>query len=604
MPLADDWNRRNSLRIRPNKLNLAQGPYFLNRMNLQQDLLKQPPPPLPARPLKLPTSTETTLPNGLVVVVVEDPRLPLVSYRLALRTGDANDPRELPGLTDMLTGLLSEGTESRTSREIADEVARLGATLQAGANSDYTTVAASSLSTFSENILELMADIVLRPVFPENEVELAKQNTKESLKQQRAQPSFLASEMVARVMFGEHPYAVTAPTPESIDATTRDRLVEFHRSQFVANNAVLVVAGDVERDSILRQIEGLFENWRPGDIVANDFAEPPQRASRAAYVVDRPGSAQANIVIANSGITRTSPDYFPMLLMHTVLGANASSRLFMNLREEKGYTYGAYSSLDARRAAGTFRATAEVRTPVTGDSLKEFFYELNRIRNEPVSEKEIADAKSYLTGVFPIRLETQEGLIDQLVQIKMFGLPNNYLELYRNQIQAVTIEQIQDVARRYLNPKEAAIIIVGDGAQLKDQITPYTDDIEFYNTAGKKKTKSTASLDSAMAAAITGNWSLQIDTPLGQSIPATMTVALSNKGLSGEVESEMGNGQLVSATFDGETFAGTVSFDVDGHAIEAQIAGEVSNDQMEGTISLQNATPLSFTGNKKNQPQN
>jgi zinc protease len=562
--------------------------------------MKQPPPPLPARPIKLPTSTETTLPNGLVVVVVEDPRLPLVSFRLAFRTGDANDPRELPGLTDMLTGLLSEGTESRSSREIADQVARLGATLQAGANSDYTTVAASSLSTFSEDILELMADIVLRPIFPENEVDLAKQNTKESLKQQRAQPSFLASEMVARVMFGEHPYAFTAPTPESIDATTRDRLVEFHRSQFVANNAVLVVAGDVDRDSILRQIESLFGKWAPDNIRAEDFPEPPQRVSRTAYVVDRPGSAQANIVIANSGISRTSRDYFPMLLMHTVLGANASSRLFMNLREEKGYTYGAYSSLDARRAAGTFRATAEVRTPVTGDSLKEFFYELNRISNEPVSEKEIADAKSYLTGVFPIRLETQEGLIDQLVQIKMFGLPDNYLELYRNQIQAVTIEEIQDVARKYVKADEAAIIIVGDGAQLKNQITPYTDNIEFYNTAGKKKTKSSASLDSAAAAAaITGDWTLQIDTPLGQSIPATLTVAQGVNGLSGKVESEMGNGNLVSATFDGETFAGTVSFDVDGHAIEAQIAGEVSNEQLEGTITLQNAPPLSFTGNKK-----
>jgi zinc protease len=159
------------------------------------------------------------------------------------------------------------------------------------------------------------------------------------------------------------------------------------------------------------------------------------RAKRTAYLVDRAGSAQSNIVIANSGITRTNPDYFPMLIMHTVLGATASSRLFMNLREEKGYTYGAYSNLDARRTAGTFRATAEVRTPVTGDSLKEFFYELNRIGNEPVSEKELNDAKSYLTGVFPIRLETQEGMIDQLVQIKMLGLPNDYLQNYRDRVQ-------------------------------------------------------------------------------------------------------------------------------------------------------------------------
>jgi zinc protease len=173
--------------------------------------------------------------------------------------------------------------------------------------------------------------------------------------------------------------------------------------------------------------------------------------------------------------------------MHTVLGATASSRLFMNLREEKGYTYGAYSNLDARRTAGTFRATAEVRTPVTGDSLKEFFYELNRIRTEPVSEEEISDAKSYLTGVFPIRLETQEGLIDQLVQIKMLNLPGDYLQTYRDRVQAVTIDDIQRVATKYVKPDEAAIIVVGDGALVAEQIKPYSEEIETYNTAGKRK---------------------------------------------------------------------------------------------------------------------
>ena len=568
-------------------------------MNPQAEFLKQPPPPLPAGQIKLPTASETTLSNGLVVVVVEDSRLPLVSYRLAFRTGDAQDPAELPGLMDMMTGLLTEGTESRTSREIADEVARLGATLQAGANSDYTTVAASSLAIFSENIFELITDVVLRPVFPPNEVELTKQNTKESLKQQRAQPSFLAGEMVARVMFGKHPYSVTAPTPESIDASTRERLVEFHRSTFIANNAVLFVAGDVQQDSILKQVESLFGNWQGGTIAGDDFPRPPQRTSRSAYIVDRPGSAQANIVIANEGITRTSPDYFPLLVMHTVLGANASSRLFMNLREDKGYTYGAYSSLDARRTAGTFRATAEVRTPVTGDSLKEFFYELSRIRNEPVSEKEIADAKSYLTGVFPIRLETQEGLVDQLVQIKMFGLPENYLEIYRDRIQAVTIPQVQEVAMKYVRPDEAALVIVGDAAQLSEQVKPYADEIEFYNTAGKKKDKPTAAAHSPeQAAALAGEWALLIETPLGQSIPAGLVLRNNEKGFAGEVTSEMGNGKLLAATFDGESFAGTISFDIAGHAMEAQIEGQVSNQQMEGSITLQNAPALPFTGSK------
>jgi predicted Zn-dependent peptidase len=174
-----------------------------------------------------------------------------------------------------------------------------------------------------------------------------------------------------------------------------------------------------------------------------------------------------------------------MLLMHTVLGANASSRLFMNLREEKGYTYGAYSSLDARRTAGSFRVSAEVRTPVTEASLKEFFFELDRIRTEPVAAKELDDAKSYLTGVFPIRLETQEGLIEQIVQIKMLGLPNDYLQTYRQQIQDVRVDEMQRVANEYIRPDEAAVVVVGDGAEIKQQVKPFADTMETYNTSGE-----------------------------------------------------------------------------------------------------------------------
>ena len=422
----------------------------------QQNFRSQVPAPLPPRPISIPTRQETTLANGLTLVVVEDTRLPLVSYRLAFRVGGAFDPPEIPGLIDLLAGLMPEGTATRTSKEIADEIARMGASLSAGANSDYTIVAASALTQFNDPVMDLLAEVTLEPSFPENEVALAKQNTKESLRQQRAQPSFLASEMVSRVMFGDHPYSVVAPTPESIDRASRDEFVSFHRSKLVPNNAVFIVVGNVNYDDILKRTESLFSTWKRGEDVVANFPAPPVRTRRTAYLVDRPGSAQSNIVIANSGITRTDPDYFPMLLMHTVLGANASSRLFMNLREDKGYTYGAYSNLDARRSAGTFRSTAEVRTPVTGDSIKEFLYELDRIRREPVSAKEIADAKSYLTGVFPIRLETQEGLTDQLVQIKMLNLPDDYLERYRDRLQAVTVEDIQRIAQRYVKPDEAA----------------------------------------------------------------------------------------------------------------------------------------------------
>jgi predicted Zn-dependent peptidase len=176
-----------------------------------------------------------------------------------------------------------------------------------------------------------------------------------------------------------------------------------------------------------------------------------------------------------------------MLLMHTILGANASSRLFMNLREHKGYTYGAYSNLDARRLAGTFRASAEVRTPVTGASLHEFFYELNRIRDDKVSDEEITNAKSYLTGVFPIRIETQEGLLDQLVAMKMFDLPEDYLRTYSEHVNAVTTDEIQRVAEQYVTPDRAAIVIVGDASEVLDQAKPYAEEIEIYDTEGNKK---------------------------------------------------------------------------------------------------------------------
>lgn len=448
---------------------------------------REMPPPLAPRPLNLPEPFETTLSNGLQLVVIEDRRLPLISIRLAFRSGDANDPANLPGLSDMLSHLLTEGTTTRTSRQIAEEIERLGATLSVGSTSDFTSVAASGLSVFADEILELLADVTLRATFPQNEVDLARENTQQMLIQQRAQPNFLASERMAQVMFGEHPYSRVSPTADMLDALTRDDLLSFRQSTFIPNNAAMIVIGDVEHESLMGRLEEFFGSWSARALRQRSFPSPPQRSARSIYLVDRPGSAQSNIVIANEGLTRTSSDYFPMLLMHTILGANASSRLFMNLREHKGYTYGAYSNLDARRLAGTFRATAEVRTAVTGASLHEFFYELERIRNEAVLDSEITNAKSYLSGVFPIRIETQDGLIDQYVNIKMFDLPDNYLKAYRDQVNAVTTTDIQRVAQRYVTPDRAAIVIVGDAAEVTEQVRPFSEEIEIYDTDGKRK---------------------------------------------------------------------------------------------------------------------
>jgi zinc protease len=452
-------------------------------MTQPEDFRRQPPAPLPPRALNLPAPFETGLANGLRVVIVEQARLPLVSFRLAVRKGDAFDPPELPGLADMLADMLVEGTETRTSRQVAEQVARYGATLSAGASSDYTTVAASSLSAFTDEVIGLFAEVALHPSFPEDELALAKANAQQNLIAQRAQPSFLASEAVARVLFGEHPYSVVSPTPESLEAITRERLLAEHRARFVPNDAVLLVAGDVSRDSVLSRIEELFGGWQPGEVGEPRFPAPPVLEGRTAYVVNRPGSAQTNIVVANRALKRTDPDYFPVLVMHTILGGTASARLFMNLREEKGYTYGAYTQLDARRHAGSFRATAEVRTPVTGASLKEIFYELNRIRSEDVTEKELTDAQSYLAGIFPIRLETQEGLVEQLLQMRMHDLAPDYLETYREKILRVTRADVRRVANAYVTPDSAAVVLVGDAKEVREQAAPYAERIEDFDGA-------------------------------------------------------------------------------------------------------------------------
>jgi zinc protease len=576
-------------------------------MSQTEDFRRQQPAPLPPRPLNIPTPYETVLPNGLRLVIVDDRRLPLVSYRLSFRTGSTHDPKDMPGLTDMMTGMLTEGTESRNSRQIADETARIGATLTAGANSDYTIVAASALAIYGDEVLALMADVVLHPSFPESELDLSRQNTKEDLKQQRAKPSFLAGEMLARIIFGEHPYSVVAPTPESIDAMSREKLVQFHRQTFVPANAVFTVVGDVAREQIIERVTELFGVWPAGESPASDFPAPPERSERTIYLVDRPGSAQSNIVIANLGVTRTNPDYFPLLLMHTVLGANASSRLFMNLREEKGYTYGAYSSLDTRRTAGTLRATAEVRTPVTGASLKEFFYELNRMRDEPVSEQEIKDAKAYLTGVFPIRLETQEGLIDQLVQIKMYGLPDDYLQHYRERISTVTAQDIQRVANRYIMPDRAAIVIVGDAAAVMNQIEPYAQNIELYDTGGKRKELSTlkerleagGAINVEDAAHLLGTWKLEIDTPFGQKLPATLVIAQEGESIGGMVKSSMGEAPLGNLSFDGENFSATLNLEDEDQDSSASVNGSARDGHLSGTLNLPNTPSLPFNGTKE-----
>lgn len=457
------------------------------KTSMTLDFRRSAPEPLSPVSFAIAQPFQTTLNNGLRVIIFENERLPLVSFRLAFHTGDIDDPEGWTGLTSAMTAMLTEGTENHTSVQLAEKIERLGANIGASSSDDFTIISASSLSLYSSEVLGLLSEIVLRPTFPESELDLYRRNTIEHLKFQRSQPSFLAGEQASRLVYGQHPYATVSPSAADIEKLDRDTLASYREKALIPNNAMMIVVGDIRRAEFSAELNDLFGEWQAGVAHASTFAEPARRTERTLTIVDRPGSAQSNIVLNNLSIDRNDPDYFAMIVMNQVLGAGASSRVFMNLREEKGYTYGAYTRLNAKRLTGDIEATAEVRNEVTGESLKEFFFELGRIRDEKVDEEELADAKNFLTGVFPIRAETQEGLTNLIVNQHLYGLPDDYLQTYRDNVNSVTAEDVQRVARAHIRPDEMAIVIVGDAKQVVPQAKEYAASVEIFDTEGNKK---------------------------------------------------------------------------------------------------------------------
>lgn len=556
------------------------------------------PAPLEPVPFNIPNAFHETLANGLKVVIFADDRLPMVSYRLAFFMGEAND-QDAVGITSAMTSMLTEGAANYTSRELAEKVERLGAGLSASASDDFTIIAGSSLSIYSSDIMQLMAEIVFAPTFPEEELALHKINTLENLKYQRSQPGFLANEQTARILYGEHPYATISPKVEDVEKWTREALIDAKDRSFLPNNAVFIAVGDVQKDKLLLEIEERFGDWKPGDRHIHSVASPPVREKRTLTIVDRPGSSQANIVLANPAFDRGDADYFPALVMNQILGAGASSRVFMNLREEKGYTYGAYTRFDAKKLAGDFEATAEVRTAVVGDSLKEFFYELERIRDEKVLQEELDDAISYLTGVFPLRAETQEGMTGMIVNQQLYGLSDDYLQTYRDNVSAVTIEDVQRVANRFISPDKFAIVIVGDAAEILPQASSYTDDIEVFDTNGNPK-----DVAEYLAAAseepvdVAGEWQLSLSF-MGQDVTVSLTLEQAVNIVNGNLSTMLGEGTISNGKVNGNKLNATAVTELQGQELELMIAATASDDKIEGTItSAMIPEPLAFTGVK------
>jgi zinc protease len=543
------------------------------------------PAPLEPAPFNVPQPYLTTLENGLKVVILSDGRLPLVSYRLAFLSGDAADPAEQIGLTSAMASMLTEGTAKYSSRELAEKIERLGASLSANASEDFLVIAGSSLSIYGSEVLQLIAEITFRATFPESELDLYKRNTIENLKFQRSQPGFLSNEQVARILYGEHPYSHISPTADDIERLSRETLTDFYSTKLLPNNAIFMAVGDIDKEELVAEINEQFGSWQSGEVATNPVATPPTRHERSLTIVDRPGSAQSNIVLANLAFERNSPDYFAAIVMNQILGAGASSRVFMNLREEKGYTYGAYTRLDAKRLAGDFEATAEVRTAVTGDSLREFFYELERIRTDLVTDEELADAKNFLTGVFPIRAETQEGLTNLIVNQQLYELADDYLQTYRTNIEAVTREDVLAVANKYIHPDRFAIVVVGDARDVLAQAREFANQIDVFDTEGRKMDIGTFEEDpNSEVAIVNGTWELALDFQ-GQRVPVTLTLDQKDEKISGKIETVLGGGEIQDGSVKGKNISATAITEIQGQSVDFVITGVVDGDSMSGTLS-------------------
>lgn len=557
------------------------------------------PEPLSPVPFQIPSAFETKLSNGLRVVIFDDARLPLISFRLAFFSGDSQDPKEHTGLTSAMASMMMEGTEKYSSRELAEKIERLGASLHVSSSDDFTIVSASGLTIYASDVLDLMTEVVFKPTFPEEELDLYRRNTLENLKFQRSQPGFLANEQTARILYGEHPYGTISSSPADIEKLSREDLIKLHGKRLIPNNAVFIAVGDINKDELVNELEQHFGDWQTGEINTVEHAKPSVRNARSITIVDRPGSAQSNIVISNLGVDRNHPDFFPLSVMNQVLGAGASSRVFMNLREEKGYTYGAYTRLDMKKLGGEFEAMAEVRTPVTGDSLKEFFYELERIRNERVPEQELADAKSYLTGVFPIRAETQEGLTGLIVNQQLYDLPSDYLQTYRENVDAVTSADVQRVANEHIRPGEVAIVIVGDAGEMLPQVREYAENIEVFDTEGNPKKLSEYEADeNAETANVAGTWELSLDFQ-GQPVPVTLELQQDGSAINGKLSTMLGDGEIKEGSVSGNKFSATAATEMQGQSLELSINGKADGDSISGSITAPIIPePLTFTGTR------
>jgi zinc protease len=424
------------------------------------------PKPGPEPRLVLPKVERHRLSNGLEVFLVRHSELPVVNMNLIIKSGAASDPENLPGAASLTADLLDEGTKTRNALDISNALAGIGARLGVGAGWDSTTADLTTLTRHLDRALDIYADVLLNPAFPEADLKRLRGSRLASLQQQRDNADAIASIVYSSILYGDkHPYGRPLFGNEaSLTAISEADVRRFYETYYRPNNAALIVAGDVTAATLLPKLERAFAAWKPAKVPAADVSmAPPARERAGIYLVDKPGAAQSVIQIGQVGVARSTPDYFPLLVLNSMLGGQFVSRINLNLREDKGYTYGARSSFDYRRGAGPFAASGGVFTNVTKESVSEFMKELRGIRGEiPVTERELEYAKQGILRGFPRGFETPDQIAGRLSAIVLYNLPDDYFNSYNERVRAVTLADITRVANRYLDPSRMAILVVGD----------------------------------------------------------------------------------------------------------------------------------------------
>lgn len=427
-------------------------------------------PALPSPPaLKLPAVRTTILPNGLELAVVEAHKVPVVDVSLVIDAGGVRDPGNLPGVATFTATMLQQGAGRRTALDIADETAFLGAQLTVNAGFDVATASLHVPKRRLAAALDLLADVVLRPTFPDSEVTRQRELRRTQLIQQRDEPTLVANVAFPAIVYGAaHPYGrPLAGNDSSVAGLSRDRVTAFYNTYYRPNSARLLVVGDVTLEEARQLVTARFGAWARGTAPAAAAAAAPATAPRTIYLIDKPGAAQSVVRIGHVGPARDTPDYFALQVLNTILGGAFTSRLNQNLRETHGYTYGAGSAFALRRAGGPFVAQASVVTAKTDSSLIEFLKELRRIRDETVPAAELEKAKQYIILGLPGDFETTAGSAFRFRDLLVYGLPLDYYTGYIDQVKAVTAADVQRVARRYIDPDKFDIVIVGDRSQIE-----------------------------------------------------------------------------------------------------------------------------------------